>query len=1173
MRNFILFIIYFLILSSCSRVDNSNNKELKNSEEFAYPNINILKSLNSNSSLFLKELILEGKYIKCLGRNNGETWKVSSIIENNRKINNRLIFKKDDKGCELHFTKISVKNLSDIEYIYSPDRNKDTILKNIYFNYNLELKNSNKFVYSNLRLSEDKSTIEIFFMKSKSYIGLNKKIENIKVEIKAEAQDNLDQINMNYGESILKRYKFTNTGTSSVFVQGFSNDLVFNNSCKDLLSPTQICYADFLLTARDISNKNFKINANYKYNNELAKIKSANKNVEVRSSFNNNSNILEDKYIYRLYHYGNTIFVANFSQNQKGLYYSNTGPNSNFNKVSGLPSDLEIRGMAKSGNKVYVIAYNNNSNDERGGLYYAELNENHYDFKIVNKMKKYIDFHGISSNGDLLYIVTNQNGVFYFENGNHESIKEVIIQDKNSKEIFKKFGDVFVIDNEIFVIKDKNIYYANLINKESFEIFNISINDSKEDIFIKHISLVKDKILIGTNKGLFYTNKILNELSSNYLRNEFIPLEIIYENERLNFNNNEIYDLKTYTDSIYVVTICENKICKLKNGIYQVNNIKNNETKKIFSNKNILDKFIGVTINNGDIYGAKTSGIDYYKFNIPRKIENKIQDNSLIKPFFIKEDRLFLLDKGAENSLYYSDLFGKSKFKKINMMPNLKEIYQMSAYESNIYAIVKNSNDKGVWFAENSELLNSESLNFKQINSFSNFDIKSVIEANNFIFFITESYILFSKLENPYKLNYLTISDESDFSFGFNENIIDLYFDNKTLYLLTNKNIYKSSLSNDNNDALLKELEFIKIKTNLPQNLNSFFVKNKSIYLATKNGIWFSENLFNGNFQQLNLFNNENILSLKLLGNLFYVMKNDGLYLINIYDYISNFLELKLNHSSAINSKEVKQVFVNKNKILAIQNDQLMSSSDNGKNFNNIILSKNNIKSNFIFPFGDSLYLATNKGLFVSNNNDNIFDINLDNRFYNYITNYKNKLLLSSNDGVYELLNNGSIHKVNSLKTNKIYSFNDNIYFITNKGKLLKSDDGINYNEIYKEIIKEEKILSLFFDNENLYVGTDNGLFIFYNNDKYFKKYLISDINLNINHINSIQKFGSMLYLATNSGIAISEDGGESFKVLGEEGGLGAEKINDIYLNFSNSQSVSLSFYFATENGLFVSNL
>jgi ligand-binding sensor domain-containing protein len=355
--------------------------------------------------------------------------------------------------------------------------------------------------------------------------------------------------------------------------------------------------------------------------------------------------------------------------------------------------------------------------------------------------------------------------------------------------------------------------------------------------------------------------------------------------------------------------------------------------------------------------------------------------------------------------------------------------------------------------------------------------------------------------------------------------------------------------------------------------LNSFFVKNKSIYLATKNGIWFSENLFNGNFQQLNLFNNENILSLKLLGNLFYVMKNDGLYLINIYDYISNFLELKLNHSSAINSKEVKQVFVNKNKILAIQNDQLMSSSDNGKNFNNIILSKNNIKSNFIFPFGDSLYLATNKGLFVSNNNDNIFDINLDNRFYNYITNYKNKLLLSSNDGVYELLNNGSIHKVNSLKTNKIYSFNDNIYFITNKRKLLKSDDGINYNEIYKEIIKEEKILSLFFDNENLYVGTDNGLFIFYNNDKYFKKYLISDINLNINHINSIQKFGSMLYLATNSGIAISEDGGESFKVLGEEGGLGAEKINDIYLNFSNSQSVSLSFYLATEKGLFVSNL
>ena len=122
-----------------------------------------------------------------------------------------------------------------------------------------------------------------------------------------------------------------------------------------------------------------------------------------------------------------------------------------------------------------------------------------------------------------------------------------------------------------------------------------------------------------------------------------------------------------------------------------------------------------------------------------------------------------------------------------------------------------------------------------------------------------------------------------------------MYFDNNALYLLTDKNIYKSFLFVNDQNSLLKEINFIKIKTNLPKNINSFFVKNNSIYLATQNGIWFSESIFNGNFQKLDLYNNEEVLTIKLLGNIFYIMKSDGLYLVNIYDYITNFLELKLN--------------------------------------------------------------------------------------------------------------------------------------------------------------------------------------------------------------------------------------------------------------------------------------
>ena len=127
-------------------------------------------------------------------------------------------------------------------------------------------------------------------------------------------------------------------------------------------------------------------------------------------------------------------------------------------------------------------------------------------------------------------------------------------------------------------------------------------------------------------------------------------------------------------------------------------------------------------------------------------------------------------------------------------------------------------------------------------------------------------------------------------------------------------------------------------------------------------------------------------------------------------------MSTKRNHfsSRSINLKDVSQVIVNKNKIFSINNNQLILSIDNGKNFNRINLSKNNIKSHFIFPFGDSIYLATNKGLFVSHDNDNFFDISLDNRFYNHVTNYKNRILLSSNDGVFELLNNGNIKKLNS---------------------------------------------------------------------------------------------------------------------------------------------------------------
>ena len=261
-------------------------------------------------------------------------------------------------------------------------------------------------------------------------------------------------------------------------------------------------------------------------------------------------------------------------------------------------------------------------------------------------------------------------------------------------------------------------------------------------------------------------------------------------------------------------------------------------------------------------------------------------------------------------------------------------------------------------------------------------------------------------------------------------------------------------------NSLLKEISFIKIKSNLPQNISSFFVKNNSIYLATQNGIWFSESIFKGNFQKLNLYNNEEVLSIKLLGNIFYVMKSDGLYLVNIYDYLTNFLELKLNSSRSINLKDVSQVIVNKNKIFSINNNQLISSIDNGKNFNRINLGKNNIKSHFIFPFGDSLYLATNGGLFVSHNNENFFDISLDNRFYNHVTNYKNRILLSSNDGVFELLDNGNIKKLNSLSTKKIYSIHNTIYFITNDGKLFKSEDDKNYIEVYK--------------NGNAYVSIDS---------------------------------------------------------------------------------------------------
>lgn len=1166
----ILFIntFFFMIFFSCSK-DNDRAKG-----ELYYPYIFLSKNANTDLVSDLNEIVLEGKYIKCKGRKSGEIWKVSSINANNQKIKNRLSFKGGDRSCELNFTKLSLKSRKNVIYTHDADETKDTLLKDSYFGYILELKSNDNVIHSNIRLLNGGAKIEIIFLELDLKQEVNQFSENISVKLDAEPDDGLNKIQVNLGESKLKRYKFINNGNTEISIKDFSSDYVFNNTCSNsTIQPQQVCYADFLLTARSISENKFKVTANFKFNHDLAKIKSINKDVSISSVINNEINSLKWKYIYRIFHFNSTIFALYYDDHNKALYYSNNGPNGDFKIATGIPAGVEIRGMARSGNNLYAIAFNNSDNYILGGLYVSKMINNEYHFELVKEMSHIKDYYGISSNGNLIYVATKENGLYYFEDGKHDQIRGVtkfINKNTNKKTNEKRFNDVFVFDNMIFAIKDKNIFYSNGLNKDEFEVINTKLMDIDEITYIKSIAILNDKIFLGTNNGLFISGENAKNKSNilNLLKSDFLLYNYTENNAKVNFRKNDIYDLKTYGNSIYIAAICFVGECGRKSGIYYINLSTSKDFKQIFVDKNLKEKnYYGITINGGSIYATTANGFRYLDNYFPKKISVDGYVNNRFSHFYFSGD-IFNLFNG--NEYFYSNGLGKNNFQKLNMNLSSHEILSIHGYGDYVYAILNNSKNQDVWYAKKE----NNALNFRILRTFSNLKITSVFATRERLYISSENYLIsmdMDNFENNMKINYLNISRNSQYQYNDNEIILDIKENNHFIYLLTNKGLYSAFIKDKNGNVLDKDIEFIKSKSNFPSSPSSIFIENNKIYLSTPQGLWFSNSGIDGYFQKVNAFGNEVIFSVGGVGSSLFVFKSDGISSIHIYDYSENFLNFdlnKLNNNIVVNSV----LAINKN-IVAAVNDGVMLSKDSGNSFNRILLGDTSSRCNNLFSFEDKIYAATDNGVYVAENSlDNFKKITGEMTSYKQITAHKGKLFIAAESGIFEY-DNELLKKLNSFKAKKIYSDGNRIFSISLDGKLYKSDDGIQFDSIYNDVLKNKIVTSIFFHNSKLYIGTKNGLFVFFEESNFSKQIFIHSSDLRGNEINSILKMGSILYVGTNNGLAVSVDGGESFSIKSRQDGMGHEKVNDIYIQLSNTPNFSLSTYVATDNGVSISNL
>jgi ligand-binding sensor domain-containing protein len=266
-----------------------------------------------------------------------------------------------------------------------------------------------------------------------------------------------------------------------------------------------------------------------------------------------------------------------------------------------------------------------------------------------------------------------------------------------------------------------------------------------------------------------------------------------------------------------------------------------------------------------------------------------------------------------------------------------------------------------------------------------------------------------------------------------------------------------------------------------------------------------------------------------------------------------------------------------------VSNNGIPISKDGGRSFKNKVLGTALNFCNAIFVSKGVIYAATKNGLFTSRDDGELFEEfqspYTNQNQINHIIKSDNKIYFSTDNGLFYFFLNSKIiipldsSIFNGEKIKKLHSQNGFIYAITASGKLFSSKDGVSYSPFFASILQDKKFLSVFFSFNEIYIGTKQRLAVSRDGGISFKFITHEEEGRGGNEINGIYKVGSILYVATNRGISISTDGGESFSIKNSNHGLGSNQVHDIFAQLANTPGFSLGVYAATDNGLAISEM
>ena len=1159
--NTILVVFFSFILLSCNFGSEKSDSDFFHNEYY-YPKMSSIHSMHTgqeeNSYPF--KIILEGTYTNCLGKMDGDIWGISSKED---LANTQLRVKKGNSDCRLNLTNIKILNFEQQDSTFLVNQNLEPekyLLSNIFYSSPIALKmvkETSKDIFLNIRLLNhdflNNPKFEIIITDKLNLQELKKENVSGRIHLSILPEDRQNEIKMDLGNFGFKKYVFTNDGDFPIIFKGFSSNNTYNSTCviNQILNKGESCSTDLLLLSRYLNEDDFKLSVNFIYNNELSSLKNSKQKISITPLIEDkmeNSSSLYGKYIYRLYQFNNTIFVADNSREYKGLFYSKNGLNGDFLQAEGIDNNTEIRGVEAVGETIYAIAYNGDYGENAiGGLFYSKYENGKYNFKRVMELGAK-DVQSISSNGNVLYVATKENGLYYFVNGNHKNLKKVHFQNWNYK-AKQSFSDVFVFENKVFATIGNLIYYSANAQNGIFNKYELNIGS--KDNYITNITMFKDKIYIGSKKGLYVSETGM-----------FEKLHKINELE-----NNEIYDMKSIGSSIYIASPCSSDNengketttnCE-KSGIYYANLSISEEFKKISSVKNT----IGVFVNGGTIYITTISGVHYLGNHLAKQIlmSSERLNQNLIHSHF-NENTLYLVKSGIDGGLYYSKNGGKDSFHKKETNLTSGSISSLYSLKDDFYAIVNNSiNENGIWYSKGGS-------DFIKLNDFNGHKLTSVHSTRDRVFVSSENYIYSAPKNNA--MNSGTHFEYLSNKY-FNGIIKNIFVFDKTIYVIAGDGIYYGSLNEQN-------VVFKKSLSHFPNDLviNSIYASSQSIYLATSKGFLYSSSGVNGLFQKVNAFGNDNIYSVSIIEGIVYVTKQEGVFSIIISDKIEGFV-------NKLENKIVQNVFASGSKIYAATNDGISISKNGGRSFENKILGSISNSCNSVSVIQGNIYAATKKGLFVSRNDGISFEEILSpytmGQSINNLIENDNKIYFSTESGLFHFnLNSLAINPLdylisNSEKLKKLYSYNHIIYGISETSNLFSSKDGLSFYPVITESLQNKKVLSVFIYSNEIYIGTDKGLVVSKDGGVSFKTITKENENLASNEISGIYKIGSTLYVATSMGVSVSHDGGESFLNKNWNNGLGSNKVHDIFIQLVDIPGFSLGVYASTDNGLAISEM